>query len=292
MRLLAALVIAFAAASCAVPLGAPTPAPSPLPAAALKERVMGAAGRIWFCDRDFYPIAREDEKAVAVRRFDEVRADPQTFAVLLTQLGIAPSASYTDDDKLALYREWKALDALALQPLGDAYGFAYLAQRSDGAGERVEGRVQPDGAVVILHREPSGPPNCPICLARGTRIATPSGERTVEDLRIGDVVWTLDASGSRVAAPLILVGRTPVPPTHLVVRLELADGRVVRVSPGHPTADGRRVAGLRAGDLLDGARIVSADRVGYDGGATYDVLPAGATGVYWANGIPLGSTLR
>jgi hypothetical protein len=83
-----------------------------------------------------------------------------------------------------------------------------------------------------------------------------------------------------------------VPSTHHVVRLVLSDGRAVSVSPGHPTADGRRVGDLVAGEDYDGATIASATRVSYDGGSTFDVLPAGATGFYWANGVLLGSTLR
>ena len=125
-----------------------------------------------------------------------------------------------------------------------------------------------------------------------TLIATPSGDVAVELLRIGDIVWTSDGRGGRVAAPLVMIGTTPVPPTHEVVRLTLDDGRVVFVSPGHPTADGRRVGDLVAGDTLDGVRVAATERVGYEGGATFDVLPAGATGAYWANGVPLGSTLR
>lgn len=290
--MLVALVFAIAVTSCGASLVTPTATPSPLPVPALKERVMDVAGRIWSCDPDSYPIARGDEKDIAVQRFAEVQADAQTFAVLLTHTGIAPSASYTDDEKLALYREWKALNALELRPVNDGYGFAYLAQTSPGTGERVEGRVGPSGDVTILRREPAGPPMCPICLARGTRIATPSGERAVEELRVGDVVWTLDPHGGRVAAPLVAIGSTPVRSTHEVVRLVLDDGRVVLVSPGHPTAGGGRAGELAAGDLLDRARVVSVERIAYDGGATFDVLPAGATGVYWANGILLGSTLR
>ena len=64
------------------------------------------------------------------------------------------------------------------------------------------------------------------------------------------------------------------------------------VSPGHPPADGRLVGELVAGDGYDGARVLSAERVAYAGGATFDILPAGATGTYWANGVLLGSTLR
>jgi len=64
------------------------------------------------------------------------------------------------------------------------------------------------------------------------------------------------------------------------------------VSAGHPTADGRKVGELKAGDRYDGAVVTSAALVAYTGGATFDVLPAGATGTYWANGVLLGSTLR
>lgn len=114
----------------------------------------------------------------------------------------------------------------------------------------------------------------------------------VENLRVGDLVWTLGPDGDRVAAPLALIGATPVPASHQVVHLVLDDGRALFVSPGHLTADGRQVGDLRAGDQLDGAVVVSAERVAYGGGATFDILPDSASGAYWANGVLLGSTLR
>src|SRR5437667_377859 len=73
--------------------------------------------------------------------------------------------------------------------------------------------------------------------------------------------------------------------------LFLADGRELLVAPGHKTADGRPVGTLRAGDRLDGSTINRLELVPYAGGRTYDLLPAGATGHYWANGILLSSTL-
>ena len=71
----------------------------------------------------------------------------------------------------------------------------------------------------------------------------------------------------------------------------LDDGRVLHASPGHPLADGRHLGTLQAGDRVDGATVVSATLERYDGGSTFDLLPDGPTGVYIADGVPLGSTL-
>jgi hypothetical protein len=282
VRLLVVVVLLLSA--CGGTVGAsPTPVPSPLPQAELKYRVMDAAGRIWFCDPDFYPVARADEGEIAKTKIDDIRRDTEAYAAITKRVGT---------DVLAVYRDWKALNAVVLQPVNDVFGFAYLAQKADKTGERVDGRVTPTGFVLVLSRAPAGAPNCPICLARDTRIATPSGDVAVDQLRVGDVVWTQDEHGERIAVPLIAIGSTPVPSTHQVVRVVLGDGRSVLVSPGHPTADGRHIADLRAGDELDGARVVSAQREPYDGGFTFDVRPLGASRAYWANGVLLVSTLR
>jgi hypothetical protein len=286
MRVSALMSLALAATfvACSGSAGAsPTTAPSPLTQAELKYSVMSTAGRIWFCDPDFYPVARADENELAKQRLPQIQADTTTYAAITKRVG---------NDTLEVYREWKTLNALQLQAVNDVFTFAYLARKTDTTGERVDGRVTATGSVTVLSRTPAGAPVCPICLARGTRIATPRGDVAVEDLRAGDTVWTLDTHGTRVAAPLVTVGSTTVPATHEIVRLVLADGRTVDVSPGHPTSDGRTVGDIAVGAALDGVTVVSAERVRYTGGATFDLLPAGATGAYWANGVPLGSTLR
>ena len=285
------LTVALVLAACGAGVTTPTPSPQPLTAAQLKYRVIDELGRPMFCDPDFYPVARADEGDLARQRFPDLQKDTETFTATVARLKLTGPA-YTADQQLAIYREWKTLNALALQPVNDVWGFTYIAEKASSVGERVDGRVSAQGRVTVLSRTPSGPPPCPICLALGTRIATPRGEIAVEDLRVGDVVWTTDVHGERIAAPLIAVGSTPVPGTHEVVRLALDDGRAVFVSPGHPTADGRLVRDLVSGDTLNGARVATAERVRYLGGATYDILPAGASGVYWANGVLLGSTLR
>jgi hypothetical protein len=46
------------------------------------------------------------------------------------------------------------------------------------------------------------------------------------------------------------------------------------------------------GDPVDGSGVILIENVPYSGSATYDLLPAGETGLYWADGVLLGSTLE
>jgi len=71
----------------------------------------------------------------------------------------------------------------------------------------------------------------------------------------------------------------------------LADGRQVTASAGHPTLDGRALGQLQVGDILDGSEVISVEIIHLHDSGTYDLLPSGASGAYWANGILLRSTL-
>jgi hypothetical protein len=274
----------------------PTPAPGGLTLAKLKYQIVDRFGVFAFCDPDYYPVARADEQALARARLPEIQNDAATFGAILVHLGIATNPPYPDDQVLAIYRDWKMLRAFVLDPVGGVFHFTgvfvgFGSPTTTGV-IRVDGTVNQQGDITVASSAPSGRPPCPICLARGTRIATPTGDVAVDALKVGDTVWTLDTAGARVAASLVQVGSTLVPATHRVVALHLSDGRAVDVSPGHPTADGRTVGDLVIGDAYDGAVVVSAELTPYTGGATFDVLPASSTGAYWANGVVLGSTLR
>ena len=76
-----------------------------------------------------------------------------------------------------------------------------------------------------------------------------------------------------------------------MIDLVLDDGRTLTASPRHPLADGRALEELATGDIVDGASVVSANRVAYEETHTYDILPDGSTGLYWADEILIGSTL-
>ena len=272
----------------------PSPGGEPLTEVEAKYALLAELGNLWYCDPDFYPIAFEDEQAAALRNWAEVTADANNLEAILEHLGWRSDRDLTDADKLAIYREWKVLRAMTLQASGGSswqFDLLTLDGPAADAGHHSLGTITNGGRIEVALREPSTGPACPICLSRGTLIDTPHGQVAVERLRAGDMVWTIDSDGRRVAAPIEAIGSTRAPAIHRVVHLVLADGREAWVSPGHPTADGRTLGALRPGDQLDGARVVSAQRVAYGGGATFDLLPAGSSGAYWANGILLGSTL-
>ncbi len=131
---------------------------------------------------------------------------------------------------------------------------------------------------------------CSVCASPDTPIATPGGERRIADLQVGDLVYTVE-DGAILPVPILRVSRTPVFGYH-VVRVQAADSRVLELSPGHPTADGRTFADLRAGTHLDGAAIASVHLVPYRHPYTYDILPMSRSGTYFAAGMLIGTTLK
>jgi hypothetical protein len=139
----------------------------------------------------------------------------------------------------------------------------------------------------VKNREQFG---CPRCLPPDTLIATPAGDRPISELAAGARIFTLDEAGRRVEATIIYVNATPVSGVHHVIRLTLADGRVVTGSPGHPDGAGRTLGDLRIGDVLDASPVVSTETVPFAGDKTWDLLPSGNTGLYVADGVVLRST--
>jgi len=280
MRLIA-VVLAAGALSLAACGGVPATG-SPLTPVQLKYRLLEQVGPIAYCDRDAYPLAREVTPGYVDQQLAYIRAhDPQVYQAILDHYQLGAPA--TDQQKLQVYNDYKQLTALQLQAAGDRNDFSYgVSQGADKELTRVTGTIDRLGSITIQSRTPFRL-MCPICLAASTLIDTPGGQVPVISLRPGMEVWTLDLAGDRQAAVILEVGSTPAPAGHAVVHLVLADGRQVWVSPGHPTADGRRVGDLAPGQPFDGSRVVAAERVPYSG-ATYDLLPSGR--------VLLVSTLR
>ncbi len=131
---------------------------------------------------------------------------------------------------------------------------------------------------------------CPRCLPEDTLIDTPEGQRSVTELKRGDLIWTLDLNGRRVVGQVEYAGSTPIVAGHTLVQITLADGRVVRASAGHPDAGGNRIDALATGMEMSDSTIVSVETLVYEGERTHDVLPSGPTGIYWADGVKVQSS--
>ena len=271
------------------PSGGGGPVGTPLSIYQLKFKVLDTVGTPLYCDPDYYPVARE-EQAGADAYYPQIKADAALYAAIVEHEHL-PSGDLSESQKVTLYQAFKRLRSLLLTKQDDSYAFQVRVQAASSSVEQLTGLVRVDGVVTITARMPSRMPPCPICLAASTMIATPDGDVRVTDIRPGMVVWTAGADGTRIAVQVLTVGSTVVPSTHLMVHLRVADGRELLVSPGHRTSDGRALGSLAVGDALGGSKITLWELVPYGSPRTYDLLPAGPTGSYWANGILLASTL-
>ncbi|TLX83347.1 MAG: hypothetical protein E6K98_04925 [Thaumarchaeota archaeon] len=134
--------------------------------------------------------------------------------------------------------------------------------------------------------------SCPICLSSNTLIDTPHGNHDVKELKVGMPVWTLDKSGHKESAIIVKTAKKMVPANSAMIQITLDDGRKLLASPAHPTTDGRLLGEISVGDILDGSPVKRVELLSYNENYTYDILPSGPTGFYWANGILVGSTLN
>lgn len=282
--------VSILAGACAPP-PSPTLPPKVYSEPELRYLLISNFGDIFYVDSDFYPVARVGQEQVnAEQQFASIRASAAEFSAILAHLGLAEKADYTADEKLSIYREHKKLSrGVEMTLSGNVYNF--VLRRGEGQGERIEGTVTTSGKITVLKREPSFN-TVPICLVGGTVIDTPEGQLPVEQLKPGMSVWTLDAGGRRVVAAIEKTTVTPMPSAFRIVKIILNDGRSVTASPGHPSAEGRALGEYRVGETLDGASVIAVQSLPYEGRATYDILPDGTTGLYWANGVLLMSTLK
>lgn len=128
-----------------------------------------------------------------------------------------------------------------------------------------------------------------VCNSPDTPIATAEGDRPIAELRVGDLVYSVDR-GSLTLVPIARVQRVPVV-KHAVMRVVLSSGVILEISARHPLVDGRHFGDLRVGDLLDHATVIHSELVPYAHDFTYDILPASDTGHYVAGGVLIASTM-
>jgi hypothetical protein len=184
------------------------------------------------------------------------------------------------------------LEAVRLQWGGGEYDFEIFPGPGPSEALRNEmlGKVDLFGHVHDV-RKGSGMGACPICLAGNSHVSTPTGSVEVSRIKVGMHVWSAAPGGRPVDAVVLrTVSRLDAPGSELV-HVVLADGREITASAPHQIGDGRPIGGLKVGDQVEGVTITTIEVVRDSLGHTYDLLPSGETGEYWADGILMRSTL-
>jgi hypothetical protein len=249
----------------------------------LKFKVADTEGPVRVCGP---PVVRAGaEQADADAGFPLIQADTATYAAILGHEHLAADPG-SPAFRLAVFRAYQVLQAITLEPSGDSYRFQVPTTRQT----LVSGSIDHSGRITGASVRPLVG-GCPICLTAAATIATPNGPIPVSRLRVGMPIWTLGADGSRQPVLVRAVAHVPMPFGHDALRLTLGDGRLLTASAGHPTVDHRRLGELHIGDSLDGSVVVAVEVIHLQDAGTYDVLPSGASGAYWADGILLRSSL-
>ncbi len=103
----------------------------------------------------------------------------------------------------------------------------------------------------------------PCCFAAGTLVATPEGERVIESLNVGDVVWSKPEGGGEPFAAAITAThtRTDQPIYKVVLSKDAVDGasasETLEVTPGHPFYVPAQKGFVPVIDLKSGDRLQS-----------------------------------
>ena len=116
-----------------------------------------------------------------------------------------------------------------------AYSFYMMTITSiDEDDKEVYGLVRRFTEILLLIARKNGK-----ALALDTRIPTPSGDRTMGDIAIGDIVYAVDGTPSRV------IGTSPIYRDHDCFEVEFEDGEVITADADHrwavETKQSRRV---------------------------------------------------
>lgn len=274
--------------------GRSVPPPSPtasgtvvLSQSALKLMLADRFDPLFFCDPDVFPVGSEDaERRNARAWWNSTDHSGEEVLAILAHHGMrAPS---TDAEIVRVYREHKRLLVITLERSGDGFHFR-LRRGTESSAEEITGTVSSTGVIREARRR-RVESSCPICLAGATMIDTPRGPVPASRVRPGTIVWSTDGGGRRIAVPVVRVTSRQAASV-LLVRIRTEDGRELVAAAAHPMADGRALGLLRPGDAVAGSVVRTREIVANPSGLTVDLLPAGPTGRYWADGFPLGSTV-
>jgi len=150
----------------------------------------------------------------------QVKIDGQTYDFTVPFAGYLPMTKKFTDLGVG------GKEVVVISAGGQRYYFI-----TDGSGTLEVMSALPNGSVPITDVQT----RTVLCFAGGTQLATPTGERSVEDLKVGDLVLTADGA----VKPIRWIGRREISVADLIFKKEL---RPICISagsfgPGLPHSD-------------------------------------------------------
>ena len=124
----------------------------------LKYRLLDQFPDLFFCDPDFYPVARADETDLALQRFPDVQANAEEFNAILVHNQLPDQPTYTDEQKLLIYREHKKLAAVHFELVDNRYQFQLQIAKNKGQGELINGTIDGQGSINVQKENRLSPP--------------------------------------------------------------------------------------------------------------------------------------
>ncbi|MCL7411603.1 MAG: PEGA domain-containing protein [Methanosarcinaceae archaeon] len=90
----------------------------------LKYYLLENVGTLFFCDPDYYPVAREGgEQKNAIEQFFDIQNNTEEYQAILRHTNMQTIHDPSSEQKLLIYREHKKLNAVILSPSQDIFEF-------------------------------------------------------------------------------------------------------------------------------------------------------------------------
>ena len=156
-----------------LPLASPAVSSTPLSETDLKYRLLAQYPDFFYCDPDSFPVARAiDPVQLAQQRLPQIEADTEVFQGILRHIGLAGLTSFSNDQVVLIYSDYKKLAAIQMQPGDGGYVFQIVTSSGKAQGMRIQGIIDTAGSITVQFQT-STFATCPICLSAETRIDTP-----------------------------------------------------------------------------------------------------------------------
>jgi hypothetical protein len=110
----------------------------------LRYRLLEEFGRVRLCECG--PHCRGDETQREIKTFPEIQKDASTFRAIAAHLDLGGTKIISDEQKLAIYREYAQLRSVDLELLVTKYKFITVCNAF-----RTRGLIDPQGQITILN---------------------------------------------------------------------------------------------------------------------------------------------